>query len=259
MAGLAAIADAVLRSSRALESERPSVVTQALQLGDSDGLSFYLATDTGSGESLADYTGRLLCDKPELAVARSLVVDWFAHRAELAKACSAPQDSAAQPPASAAGGGGGGAFWAFPNSMSSVTAVFQANDGALQFLRAVCQYAGWVVEPSLNYRGLETKAEAETRWMLSSADHALVEHESHVTPLARLAPEFALYRDLAFLFHLALVPWDNGLRVLPLGSWQGRDLRIRWQIQPVRRDHIFFVQQIDHMNWLHFAPTGGSR
>lgn len=240
VAGLTAIADAVLRAPiQESMGGDISVVAQTLQMGDSEGLQFYLASTTGSGESLADYTARLLCDSPQLAVTRSLVVDWFEHRQRTAEAFTAEDPSAA-----AAGGGQGqpqqrrsGALFPFRNSVASATTVFNKQDGSVLFLRAVCEQAGWIIERQVGFQGQESQLESEVRWLLSSSDHALVDHERHVTRLARHAPEFSFLREIAFLFHLSLVPWDSGMRFAPVGGWQGKDLRMRWTMVPVSWIH----------------------
>jgi Protein of unknown function (DUF3638)/Protein of unknown function (DUF3645) len=234
MAALMSMLDAVIRVR---QTDQPSLVARVLagvrrQVAEisADGKqehydaadivdpekSYGLCTKDGRGRSLAALTAHLPLVDAALALTRANVLEYFEDQAA---ECSVQ-------------------IFDYPCTTGMFSINLNSQNPSLQIVRDMANLGGYTIKRS-DYSSRETtEVESVARWLYSSDDYSVVDHESQVTPLARSHKEWAPYRDAAFLFHLALMP--NAFNTVPLSRWHLKDCKLRWVYRaiPFQKDNV---------------------
>ena len=151
------------------------------------------------------------------------------------------------------------AYFSYKKSIGGATIIYKSDDHTLQLVRDICNTAGYHIS-CINEKDNSTELELVTRWLLSTAndDHnnLIGGHSKYQTKLAIDYPQFASYRDISFLYHLALIPAKN--RFIKLHRWYINDLNIRWDYQslPMNKNIIYcYARAFDRKYNLTFTTT----
>ena len=178
------------------------------------------STENGGGRSLADLTANMRIVNPTVAVTRCRVLDYFDSMKKRSKQT----------------------VFAYPNGRDQFTVMLNSDDPTLEFVRHTAAYCGYVIERDHSgpFGKEQSEIESVARWLYSTDDFEVVSHSRYVTPIARLYPEFGIYRDTSFLFHLSMIPFS--LRPLKLSRWTEKDATLRWQYRsPMGMDKVLYV------------------
>ena len=226
LASLVAIADRVLRSQPA---DTPNPVSATYAGLDPDSV-YGPSLNNGADVPLAALTASQECLDPQVAVARGRVLEYFNDLERSVKRRLFP----------------------YPNSARHQTTQYSSDEPTLQFVRDVCAQAGYVIDRR-GWGGKElSEVEAVTQWLYTDEDGLYgVSHAKQLPVLAREHPEFGQYRELLWLFKLAMVPARTTCRVVAVKRWREQDARMYWSYQVKSTPHAHTLHHTSHTTTAH--------
>ena len=229
MAAVVTMADRVLRTQPA---DTPNPVTSTyVGLHDADAV-YGPSLVNGADIPLATLTSQQECYDPAIAITRGRVLEYFSDLERVVKR----------------------KIFAYPNSAHHQTAQYSSDDPTLQWTRDVCAAAGYVIDKRGPGGKELSEVESVARWLYTDEDGLYgISHAKQLPALAKEHPEFGQFRDVLFLFKLAMVPMRTTCRVVAAQRWREQDARMYWSWQgmPMSNGMVFvFAKAFDRKDIL---------